>query len=110
MSSDVHRAKPSGSKLGIATRELRVRVLNWSLSGCLLETNAHLDMGTTASLRMTIDGDESADDVEVVRCQLVEGAGSLYQVAVRFLWTAPLHPRAIRHVAWRCCEGPATES
>jgi hypothetical protein len=38
-------------------------------------------------LRIVVDGRELVDDVQVVRCQAIEGAGSLFQVGVRFLWT-----------------------
>jgi hypothetical protein len=50
---------------------------------------------------MVIDGDEYSDDVQVVRCQHVEGAGSLYQVGVRFLWNAPPGRRALRQGLWQ---------
>jgi hypothetical protein len=98
------------SRLGVATRELCVRVLNCSPSGCLLETDTRLDAGMIASLQLVIHGDEFCDDVEVVRCQRVEGAGALYQVGVRFLWNAPPSQRALRWVVWQWCHGIATES
>lgn len=100
----------AGSLLGVATRELWVRVLNCSPSGCLLETPTRLDTGVIASLRLIIHGDEFCDDVEVVRCQLVEGSGALYQVGVRFLWNASPDRRALRRVVWDWCHGTATES
>jgi len=92
---------PAASQLGILTRELHVRLLNYSPSGCLLETSARIDTSVTASLRMVIDGDEYSDDVQVVRCQHVEGAGSLYQVGVRFLWNVPPSRRALRQGLWQ---------
>ena len=36
------------------------------------------------------------DDVQVVRCQPIEGAGSLYQVGARFLWTMASGKGALR--------------
>ena len=74
--------------LGLLTREFRARLLNVSPSGCLVETNSRVEVGTIGSLQFVIDGKEFADDVQVVRCQQIEGAGSLYQVGARFLWTA----------------------
>ena len=74
--------------LGLLTREFRARLLNFSPSGCLVETNSRVEVGTIGSLQFVIDGKEFADDVQVVRCQQIEGAGSLYQVGARFLWTA----------------------
>jgi len=110
MNAGVNRAAVPGGRLGVATRELRVRVLNCSPSGCLLETDTRLDVGVTASLRVLIHGEEFCDDVAVVRCQLVEGAGALYQVGVRFLWTSPPSRRALRRVVWQWCHDTATES
>lgn len=78
---------PSTDRVGILTREFRVRMLNYSPSGCLVETNARVDVGTVGSLHFVIDGSEFVDDVQVVRCQPIEGAGSLYQIGARFLWT-----------------------
>ena len=74
------------SRLGVLAREFQTRILNYSPAGCLLETNAPLEVGTIGSLRFVIDGRELTDDIQVVRCQPIEGAGSLFQVGARFLW------------------------
>jgi hypothetical protein len=103
MSERQHMAESNG-QLAVLVRDVRVRVLNCSASGCLLETSARMDVGATASLHMTIDGEEFVDGVQVVRCQLVEGAGALYQVAVRFLWNTPPDRRALRHGIWQLCQ------
>ena len=102
-------AGPAG-QLGIATRDVSVRVLNCSASGCLLETNAYLDPGAIASLRITVGADEFEDDVQVMRCQAVEGAGALFRVGVRFLWSGSPERRALRHVVWRWCQGESAYS
>ena len=81
-------AVSSGETIGVLTREFRARLLNLSPSGCLVETNSRLEVGTIGSLRFVIGESEFADDVQVVRCQPVEGAGSMYRVGARFLWTA----------------------
>ncbi|NOT25180.1 MAG: PilZ domain-containing protein [Acidobacteria bacterium] len=73
--------------VGLLTREFHVRLLNFSPSGCLVETNTRVDIGTIGFLQFVIDGKEFADDVQVVRCQHIEGAGSLYHIGARFLWT-----------------------
>jgi len=87
---------PTVDLVGLLTRELRARILNFSPSGCLIETNTRVDLGTIGSLRFVIDGHEFVDDVQVVRCQPIEGAGSLYQVGARFLWTAAAHKGTLR--------------
>jgi hypothetical protein len=87
--------------LGVLGKEVAVRLLNGSLSGCLLETSAPVEVGTVASLRATINGNEFVDDVQVVRCQQIEGAGSIFHVGAQFLWTASPHHRSLRHVMRR---------
>ena len=87
--------------VGLLTREFRARLLNFSPSGCLVETHMRVDVGTIGSLQFVIDGKEFADDVQVVRCQQIEGAGSLYQVGARFLWTAAASKGTLRRALER---------
>jgi hypothetical protein len=87
--------------LGVLGKELSVRVLNCSPSGCLIETHTRLDVGTVASLRMTLQGEEFVDDVQVVRCQPIEGAGPVFHVGAQFLWTGTPSPRSLRQVMRR---------
>lgn len=83
-------------QLGVLTRERHIRLLNWSVTGCLLETNCRLPVGAIASLCVTIEGRELTDDVQVVRCQPIAGAGETYHVGAEFLWTQPLGRRSLR--------------
>ena len=46
-------------QLGVLTRERRVRLLNSSVSGCLIETNWRLQVGAIASIRVVIEGRDS---------------------------------------------------
>lgn len=87
--------------VGILTREFHARLLNFSPSGCLIETNSRLDVGTIGSLQFVIDGQQYSDDVQVVRCQHIEGAGSLYHVGARFLWTAAASRSTLRRALER---------
>jgi hypothetical protein len=83
----------SPRKLAMLVRDFRIRIVNCSPSGCLLETNARLEVGTIGTLRFTVDGRELSDDIQVVRCQPIEGAGSLYHVGAKFLLTAASSPK-----------------
>jgi len=83
-------------QLGVLTRERHVRLLNCSVSGCLLETNWRVPVGAIASIRVTIDGRELADDVQIMRCQPIAGAGETYHVGAQFLWTQPLVRQSLR--------------
>jgi hypothetical protein len=84
----------------VLTRELYIRVVDVSASGCLLESRRRLGVGTVARLTLKLGSVEYADDVEVVRCQPIEGA-SVYHIGVRFLWTSPRHELSIRHAVAR---------
>jgi hypothetical protein len=83
-------------RLGVVTREFHVRIVNFSPSGCLIETNARIDVGTVGSLAIVIDGVERVDPIRVVRCQAIAGAGSVYHIGAQFLWTAPPDSRTLR--------------
>ena len=85
-------------RVGILTREVQTRILNVSASGCLIETNARMAVGTTGSLSVELGGRIYADDVQVIRCQPIEGAGSVYHVGARFLWTAPPADGTLRSI------------
>jgi hypothetical protein len=80
----VHAAQ----SFAVLTREVRIRIVNCSLSGVLLETNASLAVGTVAALTLRIGEHEFKDDVRVVRCQPIAGAGPLHHVGAELLWTA----------------------
>jgi hypothetical protein len=79
----------AGDSVAVLTRDVNVRLLNCSSSGCLLETDAHLAVGTVASLRLTIDGRELVDQIVVVRSQPIEGAGERFHIGAQFLELTP---------------------
>lgn len=102
MRRDAHidsASKPD--RLGVLTRVCHVRVLDCSVSGCLLETNCRIDVGAVASIRVVIDGRALVDDVQIVRCQRIAGAGSVYHIGAQFLWTSPPDARSIRAALWQ---------
>lgn len=86
------------NELAVVTRELELRVLDVSVSGCLVETNRPMDVGTLATLRVTIDDRSYSDDVHIVRCHRIAGA-STFHVGAKFLWTSPPHRHSLRRMA-----------
>jgi len=80
----------------ILNRELHARVIDVSASGCLVETRRPLEVGTIGRLRVSLSGEECEDDVEVMRCDAIEGPVASYHVGVRLLWTTPRQPGSIR--------------
>src|SRR5688572_28919804 len=75
-------------QLGVLSKEFHLHLLNCSSSGCLLETSSRIEVGTIGILRLNLGGDEFSEEVQVVRCQQIAGAGSVYHVGAAFLWTA----------------------
>ena len=86
--------------LGVLARDLQARILNYSPSGCLLETNARLEVGTVGTLQFMVDGRVFTDHVQIVRCQPIEGAGSSFQIGVRFLLTKAGGEGTLRQALW----------
>jgi hypothetical protein len=46
---------------------------------------------------LRFEGVDYDDDIQVVRCQTIQGAGPRYHIGVRFLWTTPRLPGSIRY-------------
>jgi hypothetical protein len=94
--SVVHTPVHSSDRFGLLGRDFHARIVNCSPTGCLLETSSPVEVGTIGTLRFIINGRELADDVQVVRCQPIHGAGSLFQVGARFLWTMGAGKESLR--------------
>jgi hypothetical protein len=83
---------------GTLTRELSVRLVNVSASGCLFETRRRIEVGTIATLQLRLGGAECSDEVEVVRCEAVKDAPGRYHIGARLRWTTRWGAGSIRHV------------
>lgn len=68
--------------------DIRVRVLNVSAAGCLIETRRALDVGSVATLRINVAGGDFEDTVQIVRCQEITGGGTTFHLGATFLTTA----------------------
>jgi hypothetical protein len=84
-------------ELAALTKAIRIRVLDCSTTGCLVETDVPVAAGTVAMLRVNGLGEELADTVQIVRCQPIPGAG-VYHLATQFLVTGPPYPSTLRYV------------
>ena len=97
-------------QLGVISKEFQLHLLNCSSSGCLLETTSRIEVGTIGILRLNLAGDDFSEEVQVVRCQQIAGAGSVYHVGATFLWTASPATgslrRAMRRKAGWSAAGP----
>jgi hypothetical protein len=95
--SDLTPSQDPAPMVAVMVREIPVRLLNCSSSGCLLECGSPIEIGRVASLRLAFEGQDFADDLQVVRCLAIEGSSS-YHAGVEFLWTAAPSPQSLRSV------------
>jgi len=87
------------SVIAVLGRDVVVRLLEISRSGCLFESSHAMPTGTIAALSVEIDGREYMDEVRVSRSQLVAGAGERYEVGVEFLWLRTPREQSLRYYA-----------
>ena len=87
----------SNDLVAVLGREIPVRLLNISGSGCLVAATSTLHEGTTAAVRLDFEGVEYTDDVRVVRCTRIEGS-SEYHLGMEFLWTTAPGERSMRRL------------
>jgi hypothetical protein len=87
-------------ELAVLATEFQIQLLNCSSSGCLMETNARIQVGTIGRLRLQVDGMAFTEEVQIVRCQQIEGAGSIYHVGAQFLWTTAPASGSLRRAMW----------
>jgi hypothetical protein len=88
-------------ELAAITTDIRVRILNVSAAGCLVEANKPLDVGAVATLQITFSGGDFEDTVQIVRCQEITGAGAVYHIGTKFLTTAPPSIESLRYLIRR---------
>ena len=84
-------------RVAVVVRELPVRLVNCSRSGCLVEADRALPVGTAGTMTLEIEGNEVTDHILVVRCQPIAGAGTLHHIGARLLWVAAPTAQTIRH-------------
>ena len=96
--------RPGREILATLTRHIRVRILNCSADGCLLEATAPLEIGTVGALRVSFGGHQFDDQIQVVRCEHMKNTDTLHHVGARFLSTTPPYAGTLRYTL-RCDVG-----
>jgi len=94
--------------VAVLGREVPVRLLELSGTGCKLESKCRLGPGVTARLRIEVDGTEYTEDVRVTRCQECEGASGAYHLGAEYLWTTSPHERSLRRAIAKMTAGLVT--
>ena len=67
-------------------REIPVRLVDLSLSGCLVASNQPLDEGTVGELRVMLDGKLYQDTVQIRRIARRRGTSLDHLAAGQFAW------------------------
>ena len=101
MSFGADKSANVGSDVATLARHIRTRMLNCSAAGCLLETTAPVAVGSTGKLRVTLDGRDFDDTIQIVRCDRIQGTASVYHVGTMFLSTAPPYVGSLRYAMRR---------
>ena len=84
--------------VAVLGRDVTVRLIDISGSGCLVQSETRLAEGTTGTLRLSYDGVDYADDVRIVRCQAPNVGDSWFRLGAQFLWTSHPGERSLRRV------------
>ena len=82
--------------LGLLARNVPTRLVDISRSGCLLESQRYVEVGTVGELRLEVQRQRFVDEVRVTRCVLMEGSSSTYLVGAEFVATHRPGERSIR--------------
>ena len=101
MTERVENSRHVRESLATLTGHVRVRVLNCSAEGCLLEATGPLAIGTVGNLRVSFSGREFEDAIQIVRCNPVEPTKGTHHLAGKFLSTSPPYAGTFRYVM-RC--------
>ena len=84
--------------VAVLGRDVTVRLLDVSSSGCLLQSETRLLEGTTGTLRLSYHGVEYVDDVRVMRCQAPVNGDNWFRLGAEFLWTTHPDERSLRRL------------
>ena len=99
----------SDDVIGIVARDTSVRLVNISVSGCLLESAHRFEHGTTGMLEVAIGDEVFADAVRVTRVQPVFGGGVAWHIGMEFLWTSHPGSWSLRRMVGRFRKGIAQQ-
>src|SRR5829696_8537510 len=93
--------RAASHELAAVTTDVRVRILNVSAAGCLVEASKPLEIGSVATLQIKFAGGDFEDTVQIVRCQEITGTGAVYHIGTKFLTTTPPSIESLRYLIRR---------
>jgi hypothetical protein len=89
----------------VVNRHISVRVLDVSATGCLLERDCEVPVGTVGALSLEANGKGYTDPIRVTRSQAVPGGGERHLLGAEFVWLTLPDPHSVRRLA-RLVAGP----
>jgi hypothetical protein len=84
--------------VAVLGRDVPVRLIDISGSGCLLQSETRLVEGTTGTLKLSYGGADYVDDVRIMRCQAPNAGDNWFRLGAQFLWTTHPGERSLRRV------------
>jgi len=97
MSFGFGESRSTREDVATLARLIRVRVLNCSAAGCLLEATAPVPVGASGKLQVAFGGRDFADTIQIVRCEHIKGTDSIYHVGTKFMSTTPPYAGSLRY-------------
>ena len=101
LTSTLDHGPMASAVLGVLTKTTRVRLLDVSDRGCLLESPCRLDEGASAELRVEVAGETWADHVRIRHCSPSDGQGGPFVTGAEFVWGRPFQDACLRDVVGR---------
>lgn len=86
--------------VAVLGRQVTVRLIDISASGCQLESGNRVALGSIGSLTVTFEGQQYMDYVRITRCGVLDGASG-YRIGAEFLWTTVPPEQSLRRIATR---------
>jgi hypothetical protein len=93
------RQKRERPLVGALVRQVPLRLLDVSVSGCLFESPASISDGSVGYLDVAIDGRHRGETVRICRSVRIRGRVWPWITGAQFLTLAPPSPASLRRVA-----------
>lgn len=101
LTSTLDHGPMAAAVLGVLTKTVRVRLIDVSERGCLVESPCRIEEGANAELRVEIEGETWADHVRIRHSSRSDAHGGAYVTGAEFVWGRPFQDACLRDVVGR---------
>lgn len=84
-------------RIGVIVRDIAVRVLDASASGCLVESHEPLPEGAVGMLEVTGDGGRTGEPLRIGRSTVIAGGATRFRAGAQFLPLGAPGPASVRN-------------